>query len=300
MQWFTTRMRYRADARPAGRGWRPASVAVVCGASLALLAAGCGSGSSGGSGGTGGSGSNGSGGSGGSVGSETPQQAITDAARASSKLNSAHATVTIATGAETLTEKLQLQLHPKLELSAALNGVQGAGNIQEVIIGSTVYIKLSSLSAQLGGKPWIKLDANSGGKAGALIHSLLQEASSGNLNSQAQLAKLVTGLHKAGSETVGGVETTRYDGSIKPAAALPHLPKALRTSFAPLLRQIQGNLQVSYWIDDQHLIRKVAETETVQGQQVHTTILYQDINQPVHITPPPPGQVRDSSSVPGL
>ena len=257
-----------------------------------------GSSGSGGSGGSSGSGR--VNGSGGSAANETPQQAITDAARASSKLNSAHATVTIATGAETLTEKLQLQLHPKLELSAALNGVSGAGNIQEIIIGTTVYIKLSSLSAQLGGKPWIKLSANSGGKAGALIHSLLQEASSGNLSSQAQLAKLVTGLHKVGRETVGGVETTRYDGSIKPADALPHLPAALRSSFGPLLKQIQGNLKVSYWIDDQHLIRKVAETETVQGQQVHTTILYQDINQPVHIAPPPPGQVRDSSSVPGL
>jgi hypothetical protein len=275
-------------------------VAVICGASLAVLAAGCGSGSanSGGSGGSGGS--SGSGDSGGSTKSETPQQAITDAARASSKLNSAHATVTIATGSETLTERLQLQLHPQLKLRAALNGVSGAGNIQEVIIGDTIYIKLSSLAAQLGGKPWIKLSAKSGGKAGALIHSLLQEASSGNLSSQAQLAKLVTGLHEAGHETVGGVATTRYDGSIKPSAALPHLPASLRSSFAPLLRQIQGNLQVSYWIDGQHLIRKVTEAETVQGQQVHTTILYTDINQPVQINPPPPRQVRDSSTVPGL
>jgi hypothetical protein len=273
-------------------------MAAACGASLAILAAGCGSGS-GGSGGNGGSGGTGGSGGGGTAG-ETPQQAITAAARASAKLNSAHATVTIATGAQTLTEHLQLQLHPKLKVSANLNNPSGAGNISEVIIGTAIYIKVSSLSAQLGSKPWIKLSASSGGQLGALMHSLLQQASSGNLKSQAQLAKLVTGLRVAGHDTVGGVSTTRYDGSIDPNTALPHLPKALRAQFGTLLNQIQGNLKVSYWIDDQHLIRKLSESETVQGQHVQTTILYQDINQPVHIHRPPPSQVTDSSKVPGL
>lgn len=291
MQELRTFLHYRAGARAAaGRGRRPASLAVVCGAAVAVLAAGCGSGSA--SGGPAGSGS--------TARTPTAQQAMTDAVHATSKLNTARATVTIVTAGQTLTEHLQLQLHPRLKVSAALSGVSGAGNIREVIIGTSLYIKLGSLSAQLGGKPWIRLSASSGGKAGALVHSLLQEASSGNLSSQAKLAKLVRGLHAAGQQSVGGVPATRYDGTINPSAALPHLPRALRSQFAPLLRQVQGSLKVSYWIDDQHLIRKVVETETVRGQQVQTTMVYQDINQPVHITRPPASQVRDSSSVPGL
>ncbi|HEU5419912.1 MAG TPA: hypothetical protein VFV41_19640 [Streptosporangiaceae bacterium] len=291
MQELRTFLHYRAGAwAAAGRGRRPVSLAVACGAVVAVLAAGCGSGSA----------SGGPAGSGGTARAQTAQQAMTDAVRATTKLNTAHATVTIVAAGQTLTEHLQLQLHPRLKASVTLNGMGGAGTIREIIIGTTAYIKISSLSAELGGKPWIMLSAHSGGKAGALMHSLLQAASSGNLNSQAQMAKLVKGLHAAGQQPVDGVPATRYDGSIKPSAALPHLPRALRSQLAPLLRQVQGSLKVSYWIDDQHLIRKVVETETVRGQQVQTTMVYQDINQPVHITRPPASQVRDSSSVPGL
>ena len=74
----------------------------------------------------------------------------------------------------------------------------------------------------------------------------------------------------------------------------------LRTQLAPVLSKIQGHLGLSYWIDGQHLLRKVEETETVSGQLVHTTILYRNINQPVHVTVPPASQVSGQNSVPGL
>ena len=75
-------------------------------------------------------------------------------------------------------------------------------------------------------------------------------------------------MHEAGHAVVGGVPTTRYNGTIAPSAVLPHLSAGLRKLLTPMLSQIQGRLQVSYWIDAQHRIRKVSEVETVAGQHV--------------------------------
>jgi hypothetical protein len=284
MERLTAFVRYRTISRPARAGLRSAGLAMVCG--VAVAAAGCGSASSGGSTGPSGQGAK-----------LTARQAITDAAQTSAKLNTATASVSIMAGTEQLTENLQLQLHPELKMSATLSGVAGAGNIGEVIVGTTVYIKISSLAKS--GKPWIKL-SSSGAGASSIIHQLLQQASSGNLATQAKLAQVVSGVHQAGHAVVGGVPTTRYDGTITPSAVLPHLPAGLRKLLSPMLSQIQGRLQVSYWIDAQHLIRKVSEVETVGGQHVTTTIVYTAINQPVHISVPPASQVRSITSLSGL
>jgi hypothetical protein len=284
MERLTAFVRYRTISRPARAGLRSAGLAMVCG--VAVAAAGCGSASSGGSTGPSGQGAK-----------LTARQAITDAAQTSAKLNTATASVSIMAGTEQLTENLQLQLHPELKMSATLSGVAGAGNISEVIVGTTVYIKISSLAKS--GKPWIKL-SSSGAGASSIIHQLLQQASSGNLATQAKLAQVVSGVHEAGHAVVGGVPTTRYSGTIVPSAVLPHLSAGLRKLLTPMLGQIQGRLQVSYWIDAQHRIRKVSEVETVAGQHVATTIVYTAINQPVQITVPPASQVRSVSSLSGL
>jgi hypothetical protein len=283
-------MRYRTlsypkphpKPHPGRRPKRAASLAVAaCGAAVAVAAAGCGSTTSGASGPHG----------------LTARQAVTDAAQTSAKLNTASAAVTIKAGDELLKENLQLQLHPELKMSAALSGVPGTGDISEVIVGSTVYIKISSLATS--GKPWIKLSSTGAGSS-AIIHELLQQASSGNLATQAKLAEVVSGLHQAGHATIGGVATTRYEGTIEPSKVLPHLSAGLRKLLTPILSQIQGQLKVSYWIDAQHRIRKLTETETVNSEQVTTTIVYTAINQPVRITVPPASQVRSMSSLSGL
>ncbi|SRR6185437_6205228 len=292
MERLTTFMRYRTISRPARSGLRPASLAIACGAAVAVAAAGCGSTSSGGSNGQSGQ----SGQSGHGTQPMTARQAITDAAQTSAKLNTASASVTILAGPETLKENLQLQLHPKLKMSATLSGLPGTGDISEVIVGTTIYIKIAALAQS--GKPWIKL-STSGGGSSSVIHQLLQQASSGNLATQAKLAEVMSGTHEAGHAVVNGVPTTRYDGTILPSAVLPHLSAGLSKLLKPMLSQIQGSLHVSYWIDAQHQIRKVTEVETVAGQHVTTTIVYTAINQPVQITVPPASQVR-SSSLPGL
>jgi len=274
-------MRYRTLSSPELHPRRAGLAVAACGAAVAVAAAGCGSTTSGSSG----------------QQPLTARQAVTDAAQTSARLNTASAAVTIKAGNQLLKENLRLQLHPELKMSAALTGVAGTGDISEIIVGTTVYVKISSLASS--GKPWIRLSTTGSGSS-AVIHELLQQASSGNLATQAKLAEVVSGLHQAGHATVDGVPTTRYDGTIDPSKALPHLSAGLRKLLTPMLSQIHGQLKVSYWIDAQHQIRKLTEIETVNGEQVTTTIVYTAINQPVQITVPPASQVRSVSSLSGL
>jgi hypothetical protein len=252
-------------------------------AAVAVLAAGCG-----------GSGA-------GSAAGNKPvsaQQAITLAAQKSARLNSAGATVTVAAGSENLSEDVQVQLHPQLRMSTTVNGVPGTGHIQVVVVGQTVYLKLAAL-ASLEGRPWVELPA-SGSGASTLVHELLQESESGNLATQARLAQITQGVHVAGHQTVDGVPTTEYAGSIKASTALAHLPASLRALIKPMLSDISGRLAVRFWVDAQHTIRKVSEVETVNGQQVATTIVYRAINQPVQVSVPPASQVKVLTSLPKM
>ena len=274
MDRLTAFLRAHAHPRPA----RAAGLAVASGAAVAVMVSGCGSAGNPSSG----------------TKPLTARQVVTDAAQASARINSAAATVTIMAGPERLNENLRLQLHPALRMSTTLSGLPGVGNVSEIIDGTTLYLKVGSLAH--AGKPWVRV-STSGAGSSSPIDELLQEASSGDLATQAKLAEVVSGVHAAGHGVVDGVPTTRYEGSIQPSAVLPHLSPALRKLLTPTLGQIQGRLQVSYWIDAQHRIRKVSEAQTVAGQHVTTTIVYTAINQPVHIMVPPASQVRSVSSL---
>ena len=60
-------------------------------------------------------------------------------------------------------------------------------------------------------------------------------------------------MHVAGTQTIDGVATTEYAGSVRAAEALKTLPASFRKAMAPEL-QVLGNGTISFhvWIDGQH------------------------------------------------
>jgi len=145
-------------------------------------------------------------------------------------------------------------------------------------------------SGQLG-KPWVKMDLDLLGISGASLAQMFQSLQGNNFTNQAQLFTGAMNTRVAGTQTVDGVTTTEYAGSLTAAAALKELPASFRHALAPQLQEL-GNSPVYFheWIDGQHHMRKMTEVETVNGDAVHITINITAIDQPVQITLPPASQ----------
>lgn len=254
------------------------AVAGLSAAALITVAA-CGSATSGGSGST----------------PLTPRQALLAAAAHMQKVTSAVETLSIkASGAqsETTTGVIQAQLRPLLlgaNLTLVVNGKSTP--IKEVLTTTDIYFSAPALTGQTG-KPWVKIPLSVlKGPAGATFGALFHNLQSNNFTNQTELLTAAKNVRFVGRETVGGTSTTEYTGSFKADAALKALPASYRKALSTELQSL-GNTTISFhvWIDSQNHVRKFAETESVNGENVTTTVTVAAINQPVHITVPPVGQ----------
>ncbi len=281
-------------SRQAAPSWRrrpvpQRTVALGLPAAALLLLAACGSGPAG---------------SGGSASTTlSPRQALLAAATQDRQVTSATETLTVkASGLqnETTSGTILIQLKPALQLSANLS-IAAAGkstHIKEVLTGSAIYFSAAALTGQVG-KPWIKIPLSAlTGTAGASFAQLFHSLQSNNFANQTELLTAAKNAHVVGTQTVGGVSTTEYAGSFKAAEGLKTLPAGFRKALATELQAL-GNTTISFhvWIDGQKHVRKITEIETVNGENISTTVNITSINQPVHIAVPPASQ---TGSMPGL
>ena len=196
---------------------------------------------------------------------------------------------------------VQVQLKPAVLIGANLNIVEAGKTvpIKEVLTGTAIYFSAPALTGQLSSKPWVKiplsaLKGTSAAGFGQLFHSLQSDS----FTNQTELLTVAKNAHMVGRQTIDGTPTTEYVGSFKAAQALKSLPASYRSALSSEL-QVLGNTPISFhvWIDGQNHVRKMIETESVNGENVTTTVNISAINQPVHVTVPPASQ---TAPMPGM
>jgi hypothetical protein len=224
----------------------------------------------------------------------TPAQAMVANARQSQKLTSATEAITVqVNGATTTSGTAQVQRTPTFEVSEDLT-VAAAGKstkLKAILTGAVLYIDEPALAAHFG-KPWLKLDVASLSKGPlAVLGQVVSSLKSNDFVNQTQLLAQAKNARLIGKQTVDGVPTTEYAGSVRTAAALKALAPSVRRALGPALRALgNGALRFHIWLDAQYHTRKVTEVETINGATVITTVNISGINQPVHISPPPASQ----------
>jgi hypothetical protein len=288
-----------------GSSRRPAVIGLSA-AALALLAA-CSSGGSGSAssaqtstgataGGTA-SASNGPAGTGsagtGAAGTPAAHQAMLAAATAAQQVNTAVTTMNVKItgsqpGSQSIT--LQYQRKPSVLMSEDSHIVAQGGttDIKMILTGTDVYFSEPGLSAT-----WTKLKRSSlSGPTAASFGKLIKTMQSNDFANQQQMLAAAKDVHEAGTQTIDGVQTTEYDGSILASDALKALSPSVRDILGPQLQTLGASV-ISFreWIDGQHHVRRVIENETVKGNHLTTTMNITAINQPVKITLPPDSQV---------
>jgi hypothetical protein len=226
----------------------------------------------------------------------SPRQALLAAASHAQQVTSASETLTVRdSGAQntTTTGAIQFQRKPALQASETLNTTVSGRHtqIKVILTGTAIYLHEAALAGQLG-KPWLKLNLSAlDGTALASISQLVHSLQGNDFANQTQLLAVAKNVHVIGTQTIDGVATTEYAGSVRAAQALKAMPASFRKAMAPEL-QVLGNGTISFhiWIDGQHHTRKITDVETVNGETINTTVNITAINQPVQIALPPASQ----------
>ena len=177
-----------------------------------------------------------------------------------------------------------------------LNQVQGPsgspynlGYATFILAGNDMYLRIPLLQARYRNlKPWVKIDLGRLGRAAGL-DSFLQFGAGGDPTRTLRYLNGVGSLHKKGTDTVRGVSTTHYEGTIdlEKVKGATRLAQALGTSKLP----------VDVWVDGDGYVRREKWTEkldTGAGKtNVAITMELYDFGAPVFAHVPPARDVTD-------
>ncbi len=227
--------------------------------------------------------------------SQTPAQVLAAAAHNSATVSSLSATYSEQISGEasgSITGSVQ-EIRKPLQMSISMTETVEGQSLQlsAVVTDSNMYVKFGSMAgipSELVGK-WIEFPLSS--LDGGAFSSLLQSVQNENPTSQAQELLAAKDLRADGTQVIDGVQTTRYVGSFTPAAALKVLSPSARAALGPAMKQIQGDINFSVWIDGSDHIRQFTEVESVASETVNATFTFQSFNQAVTVTIPPASQV---------
>jgi hypothetical protein len=168
-----------------------------------------------------------------------------------------------------------------------------------------IYMRFPFMTKALpGSKPWIRIDMQKLGKRIGLDFGALMQSSQSSPTQQLDYLRTVSGdLEELGKETVGGVETTHYRGTVDLEDYEKLVPEDQRESVRKMIEQLEKNMggsstyPVDVWVDSSDRVRRMAfdmSSETPQGT-VKTAMQMDlfDFGAPVKVELPPKSQTMD-------
>ncbi|MEV7195432.1 DUF6612 family protein [Streptomyces sp. NPDC093510] len=181
---------------------------------------------------------------------------------------------------------------------------QGPEKMELRYVDGGIYLGGGKEAAkEMDGKSWIKFDAKAMEKAGG--KSAATSASSQAENNPADQSTLLTGskdLKKVGSESVGGVETTHYAGTV----TLDQMRKLVEDEDAATKKRREKSikqyedmgvdkLEMDLWVDGEDHTKQFRARGKGDKGRLDMTITFLDYNKPVNVEAPPKSQVMDLS-----
>ena len=197
------------------------------------------------------------------------------------------------TGTMTLTG--QEQYSPSLEMTMSMQA-QGQ-TMSEVLIGTTFYMDYPALSAEMGGKPWGKIDLSKADGALGSLSALANTARTYNPTTQLQALIATGSVANFGPETVDGQQATHYQGKLYVSQLLGQA-YGLTAAQTQQLRSTMQATGVTYelvdlWVGSNQLPVEVKYVAKSTAGQVSTDMHLSDWGKPVEIGAPPATQVFD-------
>ncbi|TYK47376.1 hypothetical protein FXF68_25815 [Actinomadura decatromicini] len=200
----------------------------------------------------------------------------------------------------------RFQLRPTLKFSAKLDQFSSNGQTvpgakgQALLTDNVLYAKVPQLARFVSdGKPWVKIDLNQlGQQTGFDMKSVVDQIQQVD---PAEQTKMFTGskdARRVGTETIDGVKTTHYTGTVTVQDALNRLDADARQKVEKWLPKDRANGKINFdlWTDGDNLPRKlVSKASDKQGDSGTVTVRYSDYGTSFKVNPPPSDQVGQLS-----
>ncbi|WP_240487135.1 LppX_LprAFG lipoprotein [Actinomadura flavalba] len=208
-------------------------------------------------------------------------------------------TVTDAGDGGTLKGTGQFRLRPNLEFTAQLDEYSRGGQAmtgvtgRALFTGDTLYAKVPQLARFVaGGKPWLEVNVNEiSQRTGFDVQSLLQQVRTIDPAEQTKMFTASKDVRRVGTETVDGVKTTRYAGTVTVQEALKQLDPEARQNARRHLPN-DGKVAFDLWTGGDNLPRKlVAKSTGTEGGNGTVEVRYSDYGKPFTVNRPPSDQV---------
>jgi len=197
----------------------------------------------------------------------------------------------------------QYQLKPTLAFatnfnSLSMGGQKMPGGMQMRFINRTIYMKMGMLQKMTGGKPWIKISTSQLSKKSGMNFDQLMNRAQDQANPITYTKMFTTSadVRKVGQQTVRGVQTTHYTGTVDLTKAYAKLDPKLRKQAQSQMQALK-KVKFDLFADNQQLPRKIVMHGNAQGTKYSTTMLYSDFGEPVHVAAPPAAQTTDGSKL---
>ena len=168
-----------------------------------------------------------------------------------------------------------------------------------------IYMRFPFMTRALpGSKPWIRIDLQRlGGRMGLDFGALMQSGQS-NPAQQLDYLRSVSGdLKELGKDTVRGVSTTHYRGTVDLEDYEKLVPENQRESVRKTIQQLEKTMggrssyPVDVWVDSANRVRRMAFDMTSQTPSGTVTTKLQmdlfDFGAPVNVELPPKVQTMD-------
>ncbi|MEV7792803.1 DUF1396 domain-containing protein [Streptomyces sp. NPDC087512] len=234
----------------------------------------------------------------------TPAAAVAKAAENTEGLTSLRYRLTGRTPEEGRVEaEAGMQLKPTVAMSMKMKAPdRGADATAEIrLVDKALYINGGAEAAkEMDGKSWIKFDLAAMGADQELNE--LGGLSQADRNPAAESTFLTAAddVEKVGTETVDGVGTTHYKGTVSLAAlekSLEGEDKATRDQRGKSIEQYEkmgvDKLTMDMWIDGEDQAKQFRMRGDADKGPLDMTITFLDFDEPVKVTAPPAGETVD-------
>ncbi|WP_186776957.1 LolA-like protein [Streptomyces salinarius] len=234
----------------------------------------------------------------------TPAAAVAKAAKNSEEINSLHYRLTGKTPEEgRVKAEAEMQIKPTLAMSMKMAALdQGAEGTAEIrLVDKAMYIGGGPEAAkEMDGKRWIKFDLSGTGVDEQM--NQMGSASQADKNPATE-STFLTGakdVEKVGTETVEGVKTTHYKGTV----TLADLEKTIGDEDAATREKRQKSLEqyekmgvdkltMDMWVDGDDQTKQFRMRADADKGPLDMTFTFLGVNEPVKVTAPPAAEVAD-------
>ncbi|MFE5603908.1 DUF1396 domain-containing protein [Streptomyces coelicoflavus] len=234
----------------------------------------------------------------------TPAAAVAKAAKNSEEIDSLHYRLTGKTPEEgRIKAEAEMQIKPTLAMSMKMTALdQGAEGTAEIrLVDKAMYIGGSPEAAkEMDGKRWIKFDLSGAGVDEQM--NQMGSASQADKNPATE-STFLTGakdVEKVGTETVDGVKTTHYKGTVTLAdleKTIGDEGEATREKREKSLEQYEkmgvDKLTMDMWVDGDDQTKQFRMRADADKGPLDMTFTFLGVNEPVKVTAPPAAEVAD-------